>query len=66
MIAITRAVSTLVITITNPDAPIVDTLRAAAAALPDGIVEWTTPEQAANVVASTVSPQDAARTLAHS
>ena len=66
MIAITRAVSTLVITITNPDAPIVETLRAAAAALPDGIVEWTTPEQAANVVASTVSPQDAARTLAHS
>jgi hypothetical protein len=57
MMAITRVVSTLVITITDPEAPFVATLRAAAATLPDGVVEWTTPEHLAEVV----TPQIAAK-----
>jgi hypothetical protein len=43
MIALTRAVQTLVITIDDPNAPIVATLRAAAAELPAGVVEWLEP-----------------------
>jgi hypothetical protein len=51
MMAITRVVSTLIITITDPKAPIVATLRSAAAALPNGVVEWTSPERLVDVVA---------------
>lgn len=42
MIALTRAVNTLIITITDPAAPILQSLRSAAARLPSGVVEWTT------------------------
>jgi hypothetical protein len=42
MIALTRAVHTLVITISDPNAPIVETLRGASLRLPNGVVEWTT------------------------
>jgi hypothetical protein len=51
MIALTRAVSVLIITITDPDAPVVATLRVASATLADGIVQWTTPERLADMVA---------------
>jgi hypothetical protein len=55
MMAITRVVSTLVITITDPKAPIAATLRSAAATLPDGVVEWTTPEHLADVIAPRIA-----------
>jgi hypothetical protein len=55
MMAITRVVSTLIITITDPKAPLVATLRSAAATLPDGVVEWTTPEHLAEVIAPRIA-----------
>ncbi len=42
MIALTRAVNTLIVTVSDPTAPVLEPLRAAAALLPAGIVEWTT------------------------
>jgi hypothetical protein len=45
MIALTRAVQTSIITIADPAAPLVATLRAATARLPAGVVEWTTTAQ---------------------
>ncbi len=50
MIALTRAVHTLVITIDDLNAPIVDALRAASKRLPDGVVEWTTGEACAEAI----------------
>jgi len=55
MIALTRAVHTLVVTIADPQAPLVATLRGAAARMPDGVVEWTTgPNCPATVRASAI------------
>ncbi len=42
MTALTRAVQMSIITIADPEAPVVAMLRAAAARLPAGVVEWTT------------------------
>ncbi|MBD5654073.1 MAG: hypothetical protein IAI50_02690, partial [Candidatus Eremiobacteraeota bacterium] len=42
MIALTRAVHTLVIGVRDERAPIVATLRDAASRMPDGVIEWTT------------------------
>jgi hypothetical protein len=55
MMAITRVVSTLIITITDPEASIVATLRSATATLPAGVVEWTTPEHLAEVIAPRIA-----------
>jgi hypothetical protein len=49
MIALTRAVNTLIITVADPAAPIVRPLRVAAAQLPSGVVEWTTGADCAGV-----------------
>lgn len=55
MIALTRAVHTLVITIADPQAPLVATLRGAAERMPKGVVEWTTgPGCSATIRGSTV------------
>jgi hypothetical protein len=52
MIALTRAVHTLIITIIDPEAPVVRTLRSASARLPHGIVEWTTGEKLPTTVSN--------------
>jgi hypothetical protein len=52
MIALTRAVQTLIITIVDPEAPVVRILRAASARLPHGIVEWTTGEKLSTTVST--------------
>ena len=52
LIALTRAVHTLIVTIGNPRAPIIQTLRDASARLPNNIVEWTTGERLSATVAN--------------
>ncbi len=56
MIPLTRAVNTLIITITDPDAPVLEPLRAAAARLPAGVVEWTTGRECAALFAAPDHP----------
>jgi hypothetical protein len=54
MTALTRAVHTLVITIADPQAPLVNMLRAAAATMPPDVVEWTTAADSPDLLLQTV------------
>jgi len=54
MTALTRAVHTLVITVADPQSPLVDMLRAAAATMPPDVVEWTTAAESPDLLLQTV------------
>jgi hypothetical protein len=56
MIALTRAVHTLIVTIANPNAPVAQTLRDVTAATPKDVVEWMTPDDCITRLTPSAAP----------